>query len=207
MENDYRESDFSPTKNNLDSSSNESLFSNKNMIIVILLVLLILSILGTTIFIFIGNSLKNIADIIMSFIIDLLSFFGYTTGTVINKTADVVGDSAKTGIDIAQGTVQDIGNIIKDASQGQVDDNAKKQLDNVLNITPMPINPPKQPEPTPSESPIQKPISASKSSWCLVGEYNQKRGCIEIKDQDKCLSGQVFPTQQMCLNPTLTSNV
>lgn len=187
--------------------SEESLFSNKNVIIMILLILLILSILGTTIFIFIGNSLKNIADIVFNLFIKLLSFFGYTTGSAINKTADVVGDTAKVGIDIAQGTVFDIGNIIKDASQGQIDNNVKTNLDNALNITPIPLNPPKTPEPTSSESPIQKPISASKTSWCLVGEYEQKRGCIEIKEHDKCLSGQVFPTQKMCLNPTMTPNV
>ena len=63
------------------------------------------------------------------------------------------------------------------------------------------------PMPSASENPIQKPISANKTNWCLIGEYQQKRGCIEIKDHDKCMSGQVFPTQKMCLNPNLTSNV
>lgn len=199
-----RENIFPPNNMN---SSDESLFSNKNMIITVLLFLLILSILGTTIFIFIGNSLKNVADIIMEFTLKLLSFFGYTTGTAINKTADVVGDTAKLGIDIAQGTVQNVGNILKDASDEQVDSNARRELDNALNISPIPLRPPNQPTPTPSENPIQKPITSGKSSWCLIGEYQQKRGCIEIKDQAKCLSGQVFPTQQLCLNPTMSSNV
>jgi hypothetical protein len=205
MENE-REPIFSPIVNN-NGSSNESLFSSKNIIIGVLLFLLILSVLGTTIFILLGNSIKDIADIILEFTSKLLSFFGYTTGTVINKTADVVGETAKTGIDIAQGTVYDVGNIIKSASQDRVDTNTKTSLDTALQMSPIPINPPKGPVPTPSENPIQKPISAGKNNWCLVGEYDQKRGCIEIKDQDKCLSGQVFPTQQMCLNPTLTTNV
>ena len=42
--------------------------------------------------------------------------------------------------------------------------------------------------------------------YCLVGEYHNKRGCIEVADGDKCMSGQVFPSQQLCLNPTLTQN-
>lgn len=206
MDYNDREPNYSPIVNNTESS-NESIFSNKNIIITVLLFLLILSILGTTIFIFLGNTIKEIADIILSFALKIFSFFGYTTGTVLNKTADVVGDTAKTGIDIAQGTVYDVGNIFKGASENQVDSNTRKSLDDALQIRPLPLNPPKTPAPTPSENPIQKPISASKNNWCLVGEYNEKRGCIEIGDQDKCLSGQVFPTQKMCLNPTLTPNV
>lgn len=206
MDYNNREPIFSPTINNIESS-NESIFSNKNIIIGVLIFLLILSILGTTVFIILGNTIKEIADIFYEFISRILSFFGYTTGTVLNKTADVVGDTAKTGIDIAQGTVYDVGNIFKVASQNNVDINTRKSLDDALQITPTPLNPPRGPEPTPSENPIQKPITASKNNWCLVGEYSSKRGCIEIGDQDKCLSGQVFPTQKMCLNPTLTPNV
>jgi hypothetical protein len=63
---------------------------------------------------------------------------------------------------------------------------------------------PNQPSPDASTSPIQTSPSSSKSQWCLVGEYNGARGCINITDQDKCMSGQVFPSQQMCLNPTMT---
>jgi len=44
-------------------------------------------------------------------------------------------------------------------------------------------------------------------NWCLVGEFNKKRGCVPVADETKCLSGQVFPNQAMCLNPTLTANV
>jgi hypothetical protein len=53
-------------------------------------------------------------------------------------------------------------------------------------------------------NPIKNPITAGKQGWCLVGEYQGKRGCIEVSEHDRCLSGQVFPNQKMCLNPTLT---
>ena len=59
-----------------------------------------------------------------------------------------------------------------------------------------------QPVPDASVDPIQKPITAGKVNWCLVGEYQGKRGCIEVDDDSKCMSGQVFPSQNMCLNPT-----
>ena len=131
----------------------------------------------------------------------ILSIFGYTTGTVLNKTADVVADTAKTGIDIAEGSIQSVGNILRDASQSNVDVRSKQSLDTVLNRGILTGN---EPRADTTENPIQKPITSGKQNWCLVGEYQGKRGCIEVGEHDKCLSGQVFPNQKMCLNPTLT---
>ena len=59
-------------------------------------------------------------------------------------------------------------------------------------------------KPDQANSRIQE--SPSKVQCCLVGEYEGRRGCIEIGESDKCLSGQVFPNQKMCLNPTLSQN-
>lgn len=185
-------------------------FSNKNTIIIVLLFLLIISFLGINLLSIGGDVMNRINNIFGPLIVNILSFFGYTTGTVINKTADVVGDTAKLGVDIAQGTVTDVGNLLKDASRG-VDPNARNVLDSSLKMNPIDLNqprkPPVEPVPAPAENPIQKPISSSKTSWCLVGEYKEKRGCIELDEHDKCLSGQVYPNQKMCLNPTLTPNV
>ena len=62
-------------------------------------------------------------------------------------------------------------------------------------------------EPDNSSSPIQKPITSNKVGWCLVGEYEGKRGCIDVRNEDQCLSGQIYPNKQMCLNPTLSNNM
>lgn len=204
-QNQNQNQDFIPTQNTLNKDENDGFF-NKNFLIMILLFLLIFSFLGINILILLGNTFQSLFDLFTPLISKILSLLGYTTGTIINTSADVVGDTAKTGIDIAQGSVTTVGDIIKDISNPELDPNAKRSIDNAIHISPIPLHPPKQPEPAPSEHPIQKPISASKSSWCLVGEYQQKRGCIEIGEHDKCLSGQVYPSQKLCLNPTLTQN-
>ena len=43
----------------------------------------------------------------------------------------------------------------------------------------------------------------SKPGWCLVGEDRGYRSCIEVNDSDKCMSGNIFPTKDICINPTL----
>lgn len=52
-----------------------------------------------------------------------------------------------------------------------------------------------------SESPMQKPMTAQKASWCLVGEYNKKRGCVAVNQGDKCMSGAIFDTREQCMGP------
>jgi hypothetical protein len=172
----------------------------KNMLIMVLLVILVLSLLGINIFAIFGNALQNFINIFNPIVSKGLSELGYASGTVLDKTADIVADTSKTGIDILHGTVDSVGDLLLKASGH----GAGANLDSKINQPPFVL--PKQPEPNQTTSPIQSGPSSAKSSWCLVGEYNGARGCINVSDQDKCLSGQVFPSQQMCLNPNLSQN-
>jgi hypothetical protein len=191
----------SPTVNYTDytppSSGNDT---TKNLLIIVLLVVLVLSLLGINIFTIFGNALQNFINIFNPIVSKGLSELGYASGTVLDKTSDIVADTSKTGIDILHGTVDSVGDLLLKAS-GK---GAGSELDNRINQPPTIA--PKQPEPNQTTNPIQSSTSSSKSNWCLVGEYNGTRGCISVSDQDKCLSGQVFPNQQMCLNPNLSQN-
>jgi hypothetical protein len=186
----------------MDSMSDSTKFiapqgSNKNYLIAILSVLLILSLLGVNLFIIVGNMVQVIITLFKPLIYQILAIFGYTTGTLINKTADITADVARTGVDIAEGTVQSVGNILKNASKGAVNIETKRDLDIVIS----------EPKADTSESPIQKSTSGSKSAWCLIGEHNGRRGCVEVNDASKCLSGNVFPNIEMCLNPAFSPNM
>ena len=191
------------------SSSDGGITLSKSFLITILIALLILSVLGINlltisgnIFQIIGNIFQAIVNIFRPLIIQILSLFGYTTGAVLNTTADVVSKTAKTGIDIATGTIHSVGNILKDSSQNAVDPNAKKNFDNALNVSNVQAG---IPESDSSTSNIQAPIG--KTQWCLAGEYKGRRGCVEIDEDTKCMSGQIFPSQHQCLNPNLTNNM
>jgi len=199
--NSPQESNIGAITQDFTQSGENGFFSNKNFIIILLIILLVFSFLGVNILTISGNIMQTFIQILGPLVSQILSIFGYTTGTVINKTADVVADTAKTGIDIAEGSIQSVGNILRDASQSNVNVKSKQSLDTALNQGMLKGN---EPRADSTENPIQKPISSGKQNWCLVGEYQGKRGCIEVGEHDKCLSGQVFPNQKMCLNPTLT---
>lgn len=42
-----------------------------------------------------------------------------------------------------------------------------------------------------------------KAGWCFVGEDRGFRSCARISESDTCISGDIFPSQDMCINPTL----
>lgn len=184
----------------------EDWFSSKNTLIIVLGVLLLLSFLGINVLTTGGNIVQIFADIFGPLFNQILSLFGYTAGAIINTGADVVGDTAIAGIEIAQGSIENVGDLLIDASKTNVDPSARSSLDNIISSGNR-IRTPNVFSPDTSESPIQKPLSSGSSKWCLVGEYKNKRGCIEIDEHDKCMSGQIYPNQKMCINPTLTSNM
>jgi hypothetical protein len=203
------------------TNNTTSTFSNKNIIIILLVCLLVLSFLGINLIIVGGNFLQYIVNVFTPFFNQLFSLFGSATGTVINTSTDVITDTAKTTIDIAGGTLHSIGNLFQNNTQpvkigplqlasttptptAPLATAPPTRLDISINTSP---NRPNDPKPDTSANPIQNPITATKTQWCLVGEYEGRRGCIGISDADKCLSGQVYPDQKACLNPTFTNNM
>ena len=146
----------------------------------------------------------------------VLTLLGIITGSAINVTANVAGTVARSGVDITEGTMHSVGNILTGENSKETSSNVERvstsiqnklrDLDNTLNMSTIGKDTHKTANPDTSESPIQKPIAQDKSAWCLVGEYKGSRGCIEVSEYDKCMSGQVYPSQKMCLNPTLSTN-
>jgi hypothetical protein len=190
---------------------------------------LLISVLGINLLNILGNFLQSLADIFGPVINQFLNALGYSAGTALDKVSDVTADAAKVGIDLADGALNNIGGLLKgsgpDPESSPGSDNENTPPPPPQNTSPppppppqndppppqnnpppppqTPTEPPKEPSPDSSENKIQKPITSDKWNWCLVGEYQNKRGCVEITNSDKCMSGQVFPSQQMCLNPTM----
>lgn len=171
----------------------------KTIIIFLLIFFLLITVIGINILTILGNVLENLANFFGPVINQFLNALGYSTGTALDKVSDVTADAAKVGIDLADGALNNIGALLKGSTPPP-----PSHSGNVLPENKSISSTIEEPSPDTSENSIQKPITADKWNWCLVGEYQNKRGCIEITDSDKCLSGQVFPSQKMCLNPTFT---
>ena len=58
------------------------------------------------------------------------------------------------------------------------------------------------PSPDDSTSKTQKHQSG-KAGYCYIGEDRGFRSCIKVEAGDKCMSGDVFSRQDICMNPSL----
>jgi hypothetical protein len=180
-----------------------STFDIKNIIIFILVIIILFMMIGINIIEFMSNLIEYIADALKPVFGSILSAFAYLTGTTINTTTDVVSDTAKAGIDVVEDTIQSVGNLLIDVSNREDD---KTEVSDKIEKSEK-DEPTDEPEPDSSETSIQNSISNKKQSWCLVGDYNSRRSCASVNDAEKCMSGQIFPSHESCLNPNLITNV
>jgi hypothetical protein len=58
------------------------------------------------------------------------------------------------------------------------------------------------PEADDATSSVQKKPT-SKAGFCYIGEDRGFRNCIDVKEGDVCMSGDIFPTEAICINPNL----
>jgi hypothetical protein len=201
------------------SENSESIFNSKNFLILFLLFLLTLSFLGINFFDFVANIFDKIMEVLKPVLSQSVSIFNSSAGTLINTSADAIQDVTQATGDIAAGSLQSVGNLLIKSSNdinknmptisGPLNistsqtQSPSQHLDNAVNTS----SPPKTEEPKPNAttSPIQT-TSPNKGSWCLVGDFKDQRGCVEMREHDKCMSGQVYPSQSLCLNPNLSQN-
>ena len=58
-------------------------------------------------------------------------------------------------------------------------------------------------EPQPDESLSSVQSSSGKAGWCFIGTDQNIRTCSQVGVADTCMSGDIFPSQEICMNPNL----
>ena len=132
------------------------------------------------------------------------NFFGYT----MDKTIDTTATGAKVGVDVSAGVLKDVVNLGRvdnkpspEASkETDTEDDVKNELTKDINETPFVHKPPK---PTESTHIIQRGRNVTKKGYCYIGEDRGFRSCTRVRPGDQCMSGEVFPTMDVCVNPSL----
>lgn len=181
-----------------------SLFSGKDFFIVLLVLLLVFSFLGVNLLSVSGNAFEYVKDTFFPMIEKVAAMFGYSTGILIDKGAETTTDAVKYSADVANGALGSLSDLLIAASKPKLESDEQTALDNTLTLNKPLCSATNQPQPDSSVSPTQTSIASSKQKWCLVEDTGSQRNCVRVQDADKCMSGQVFPQQQMCLNPNLS---
>ena len=159
----------------------------KNMVIALLAVIVILMLLGINVFIVIGNIMEVIVSAFGPLVAYIVRSVGYIIGTIITQVAALFGNVGRLSITAVEQTAKTAGNVIQNVSGGPVTEHMTAE-----------------PEPTYTASPIMQ--KESKGGYCYVGDNDGQRGCIEVDEPAMCMSGQIFPERETCLNATMTPN-
>lgn len=199
------------------NNSSDSFFDSiKNISLTTwLLIFLILSFLGFNIFVYLAKGTQDVTSFFAPLVNKVAGLFVGVTGQVVNVSAEgakaVVNTSAKIA-DTGLSAVQDV------TPQGAVSKNKGTPLQNNNNTPDIAkantlnraINSStsqnqqqngedfKEDDTTSS---IQQ--GSSKAGWCYIGEDRGFRSCSEVGPNDTCMSGNIFPSNEICVNPNL----
>ena len=163
------------------------------------IIIIIISLLGLNIFGFLENITEKITELIRP----IAAFFGYNLGETIKTTVSTSAIGTKGIVDVAEDTITGGVDVLEKELKPKNKQNRNK-IDNsfldqsVPNIT----KPEEVPEPDDSGSRTQMKYTG-KSGYCYIGEDRGFRNCIKVGENDKCMSGDIFPSQEICINPNL----
>lgn len=207
-------SGFSFASDNVSSESSTT--STTSMLIRILLVVLLLALIGLNVFTYLHEIVDWFSQTFGAPFRSLARFLGYAAADTVKTTVDVTAKGAKSAVDIAAGaatsgidvlqkTIElgqihegDAGDQIKSKSQENDDANDASSLEKALSHAKK-----EPPQPDDATSRTQRGHRSGKSGYCYIGEDRGFRSCIKVGELDTCMSGDIFPTHAICVNPRL----
>ena len=176
-----------------------------------LLIILIFTFLGFNIFVYLAKGTEQLNNIFGPIVNFISNFFGKVTGQVIDVSAEggkAVVNTGAGAIDTGLTAIQNItpnkaNSSVSSTSvtQNQPDLMSNNTLNKALNSSQNKKQSNNDYEADEASSSIQS--GPPKSGWCYIGEDRGFRTCAQVGVNDKCMSGDIFPSQEICVNPNL----
>lgn len=195
------------------------------------IIILVLALLGFNLFIYLGIAIQDITNFFRPLIIKIYEILGLTTKNIVdisledsreivNKTANVYDKTTtaiqnkldKISVPISSSTLPISSSTAKTSlsndkipSKNETQDIMQtNSLNNALNNATQEnsLSQKMDYEADDSSSSIQRG-SSNKSGWCYIGEDRGLRTCAQVGVNDTCMSGDIFPSNEICINPKL----
>lgn len=201
--------------NGLPTDSTESSYSIWSIISFIMIILIVWVLL------FNFFNLGKVTDWIESF----LKFIGYSSSETIKKTATVGAAGITGSANVVSGTLTGGVDILEKGLNLTPEEKVRAQNQKQAQVTalyPPPLRPNdvqkteesavlssglanlKKMTPMPDDATsVTQSSGRSRSGYCYIGEDRGFRSCIKVGENDQCMSGDIFPTMDICINPNL----
>ena len=166
---------------------------NWSTIIRYFLIFLILAFLGFNIFTYLGKSTEYVVNLFKP----IFGLFGYSVAETAKQTIDVTAKGTTDIVNVAAGTASSGINLLENTLAGKM----RKEKQATMNLLNQAVA--SGPQPDDAGSKTQSSKTKSKSGYCYIGEDRGFRSCIAVGEGDMCMSGDIFPTMETCINPNL----
>lgn len=218
---------YSPSPSYTPSSSDTSIWSSIQNVGITnwIIIFFILSLLGFNIFYYLAAGTQGFTDFFKPIFEKILLIFGLTAKTVVDVTAEGSRSVVNTTANVFDETTRAIQDTVDKPFQQQgvkqinpsgastsisndkfqqptADIMQANTLNKALNTSTGTSKRNQDFEADESSSTIQRGAS-SKAGWCYIGEDRGFRTCAQVGVNDTCMSGDIFPSQEICINPKL----
>lgn len=156
----------------------------------IFLIITILALLGFNVFTYLAKGTDMITYVVQE--------YGTWIPESIKKTLNLTEKGTKLGLDVTAGTIDSAVNVIEKTAGLKTKGQNSQNLSRALNVGNNAMSSSSTADSADSE--IQK---AKKPGWCYVGSDRKFRSCVKVGVNDQCMSGDIFPTKDICINPSL----
>jgi hypothetical protein len=216
----------SPAVSSTSSSSSNGFFGSLFSVSITtwIIIILVLAFLGFNIFVYLAKGTQDITNFFAPIISKILGAFAMVTGQVVDTTATGAKAVVNTTADAIDTGLTGVQNVAKDATQTVTQGNKASSsvggtrlpnaiptadvmqnntLNKALNNSTVKKNIGQTDEYVADDatSSIQK--TQSKAGYCYIGEERGYRSCMRVNENDTCMSGEIFPTNEICINPSL----
>jgi preprotein translocase subunit SecG len=178
-----------------------------------IVIILILAFLGFNIFVYLAKGTQDITSFFSPLVNNIFGTTLNTAGQVVDVSAEgakaVVGGTANTvntGLTAVQNVTpgglnanSSLPNQSIQSSIPQQDQTQNTALSRALNTS-------QQTQKDPNNDYEANEASSSvigKAGWCYIGEDRGFRTCSQVGVNDVCMSGDIFPSNEICINPNL----
>ena len=154
----------------------------------ILIFLLVLSLFGFNIYAYLAKGTMT-----------FLEFFQYTVARIFglfSQTVSVSAEGASASLEVADVGLENIKKSVElpgDEVEGEKESSEEREDADVNPLT----------NKRETGEDYEANEATSKVGWCFVGEDRGYRSCAEVGASDKCMSGDIFPSKEICVNPSL----
>jgi hypothetical protein len=212
-------SNSSALETNVSNPSEGGLFSSLASISATtwIIIILIMAFLGFNIFVYLAKGTQDITSFFTPIITNIAGAFGMVTSQVIDTTATGAKGVVNTSAEVIDTGLTDVQNALPEGRKSmttaggtslqnsipQADVMQNNTMNKALNSSNVKnnIGQNQDYEADDTSSTIQK--NQSKGGYCYIGEERGYRSCMQVDAGDTCMSGEIFPTSEICVNPSL----